>query len=109
MTTLGTVYSHVVLRLLFCRTFEPEVIVCIHVRRTRTNFLDSSLLLIYLSDSTLIVTYSTQFTKVSGTMSVISEDRVRGVMFKDIHADEEDAQPTEIESLCMNCYENVSD
>lgn len=40
---------------------------------------------------------------------MISEDRVRGVMFKDIHADEEDAQPTEIESLCMNCYENVSD
>ncbi|TSK16159.1 Zinc finger protein ZPR1 [Bagarius yarrelli] len=27
-------------------------------------------------------------------------------MFKDINADEDDAQPTEIESLCMNCYEN---
>ncbi|XP_060764687.1 zinc finger protein ZPR1 [Neoarius graeffei] len=39
-------------------------------------------------------------------MSVISEGRVRGVLFKDINADEEDAEPTEIESLCMNCYEN---
>ncbi|MCJ8742522.1 hypothetical protein PDJAM_G00083080 [Pangasius djambal] len=39
-------------------------------------------------------------------MSVIGEDHVRGVMFKDINADEDDAQPTEIESLCMNCYEN---
>ncbi|KAF4081989.1 hypothetical protein AMELA_G00146560 [Ameiurus melas] len=38
-------------------------------------------------------------------MSAIGEDRARGVMFKDINADEEDAQPTEIESLCMNCYE----
>jgi len=27
-------------------------------------------------------------------------------VFKDINADDEDAQPTEIESLCMNCYEN---
>lgn len=42
-------------------------------------------------------------------MSVIGEDQVRGVMFKDMNADEDDAQPTEIESLCMNCYENVSD
>ncbi|KAG7322341.1 hypothetical protein KOW79_013687 [Hemibagrus wyckioides] len=39
-------------------------------------------------------------------MSVIGEDQVRGVMFKDMNADEDDAQPTEIESLCMNCYEN---
>ncbi|KAK3522018.1 hypothetical protein QTP70_021385 [Hemibagrus guttatus] len=39
-------------------------------------------------------------------MSVIGEDHLRGVMFKDINADEDDAQPTEIESLCMNCYEN---
>ncbi|XP_027006699.1 zinc finger protein ZPR1 isoform X1 [Tachysurus fulvidraco] len=26
--------------------------------------------------------------------------------FKDINADDDDAQPTEMESLCMNCYEN---
>ncbi|KAF7701239.1 zinc finger protein ZPR1 [Silurus meridionalis] len=39
-------------------------------------------------------------------MSVIGEESVRGVMFKDINADEDEAQPTEIESLCMNCYEN---
>ncbi|KAI5629227.1 zinc finger protein ZPR1, partial [Silurus asotus] len=39
-------------------------------------------------------------------MSVIGEECVRGVMFKDINADEDEAQPTEIESLCMNCYEN---
>uniref|UniRef100_UPI003AAFE427 zinc finger protein ZPR1 isoform X2 n=1 Tax=Centroberyx gerrardi TaxID=166262 RepID=UPI003AAFE427 len=41
-------------------------------------------------------------------MSVISQENVRGgSMFKDISADEEDTQPTEIESLCMNCYQNV--
>ncbi|XP_076876607.1 zinc finger protein ZPR1 [Brachyhypopomus gauderio] len=39
-------------------------------------------------------------------MSVIGEEHVRGGMFKDINADDEDAQPTEIDSLCMNCYEN---
>lgn len=39
-------------------------------------------------------------------MSVIGEARVRGVMFKDINAEDEDVQPTEIESLCMNCYKN---
>lgn len=40
-------------------------------------------------------------------MSVISEDNVRGgSVFKDINADDEDWQPTEIESLCMNCYQN---
>ncbi|XP_047439111.1 zinc finger protein ZPR1 [Mugil cephalus] len=40
-------------------------------------------------------------------MSVISEDNVRGgSLFKDISADDEDWQPTEIESLCMNCYQN---
>eukprot|EP00064_Thunnus_orientalis_P011248 superscaffoldBa00001606_g11278 len=40
-------------------------------------------------------------------MSVISEDNVRGgSVFKDISADDEDWQPTEIESLCMNCYQN---
>ncbi|XP_071777099.1 zinc finger protein ZPR1 [Centroberyx gerrardi] len=40
-------------------------------------------------------------------MSVISQENVRGgSMFKDISADEEDTQPTEIESLCMNCYQN---
>lgn len=41
-------------------------------------------------------------------MSVIAEDGVGAAMFKDIHADDENVQPTEIESLCMNCYENVS-
>ncbi|XP_019952377.2 zinc finger protein ZPR1 [Paralichthys olivaceus] len=40
-------------------------------------------------------------------MSVISEGNVRGgSVFKDISADDEDWQPSEIESLCMNCYEN---
>lgn len=40
-------------------------------------------------------------------MSVISEDNVRGgSVFKDINADDEDWQPTEIESLCMHCYQN---
>ncbi|KAF3690230.1 Zinc finger protein ZPR1 Zinc finger protein 259 [Channa argus] len=40
-------------------------------------------------------------------MSVISEENVRGgSVFKDISADDEDGQPTEIESLCMNCYLN---
>uniref|UniRef100_A0A3B4YSU7 ZPR1 zinc finger n=1 Tax=Seriola lalandi dorsalis TaxID=1841481 RepID=A0A3B4YSU7_SERLL len=40
-------------------------------------------------------------------MSVISEENVRGgSVFKDISADDEDWQPTEIESLCMNCYQN---
>ncbi|KAM4613395.1 zinc finger protein ZPR1 [Polymixia lowei] len=38
-------------------------------------------------------------------MSAITEDNVRGgSVFKDIGADDEDSQPTEIESLCMNCY-----
>lgn len=42
-------------------------------------------------------------------MSVIAEEHVRGgSVFKEIDADDEDNQPTEIESLCMNCYENVS-
>ncbi|XP_029357890.1 zinc finger protein ZPR1 isoform X2 [Echeneis naucrates] len=40
-------------------------------------------------------------------MSVISEENVRGgSVFKNISADDEDTQPTEIESLCMNCYGN---
>lgn len=40
-------------------------------------------------------------------MSVISEEHVRGgSVFKDISADDDDWQPTEIESLCMNCYKN---
>ncbi|XP_056096179.1 zinc finger protein ZPR1 [Rhinichthys klamathensis goyatoka] len=41
-------------------------------------------------------------------MSVIEEERVRGGVFKDINADDEDHQPTVIESLCMNCYKNGS-
>uniref|UniRef100_A0A8C2HPA8 Zinc finger protein ZPR1 n=1 Tax=Cyprinus carpio TaxID=7962 RepID=A0A8C2HPA8_CYPCA len=41
-------------------------------------------------------------------MSVIEEERVRGAVFKDINAEDEDQQPTVIESLCMNCYENGS-
>ncbi|TRY90567.1 hypothetical protein DNTS_018350 [Danionella cerebrum] len=41
-------------------------------------------------------------------MSVIEEERVRGSIFKDINAEDEDQQPTVIESLCMNCYENGS-
>lgn len=40
-------------------------------------------------------------------MSVISEENVRGGnVFKDISADDEDWQPTEIESMCMNCHQN---
>ncbi|XP_028838627.1 zinc finger protein ZPR1 [Denticeps clupeoides] len=40
-------------------------------------------------------------------MSVIEEERVRGDgVFKDISADDDDAQPTVIDSLCMNCYQN---
>uniref|UniRef100_A0A673WWJ4 Zinc finger protein 259 n=1 Tax=Salmo trutta TaxID=8032 RepID=A0A673WWJ4_SALTR len=43
-------------------------------------------------------------------MSVIAEENVRGTggsVFKEISADnDEDNQPTEIESLCMNCYQN---
>lgn len=40
-------------------------------------------------------------------MSVISEDSVRGEnLFKDISADSDDFQATEIESMCMNCHDN---
>uniref|UniRef100_H2MS04 Zinc finger protein ZPR1 n=2 Tax=Oryzias latipes TaxID=8090 RepID=H2MS04_ORYLA len=42
-------------------------------------------------------------------MSVISEENARGgdhSVFKDISADDENQQPTEIESLCMNCHQN---
>lgn len=40
-------------------------------------------------------------------MSVISEDSVRGgSLFKDISADNDDWEPTEIESMCMNCHQN---
>lgn len=40
-------------------------------------------------------------------MSVISEENVRGgSLFKDISADDDDWQPTEIESMCMNCHQN---
>lgn len=40
-------------------------------------------------------------------MSVISEENVRGGnVFREIGADGEDWEPTEIESLCMNCYQN---
>lgn len=40
-------------------------------------------------------------------MSLISEENVRGGgVFRDINAEDEDWQPTEIESLCMNCYQN---
>lgn len=41
-------------------------------------------------------------------MSVIEEERVRGGVFKDINAEDDDVQPTVIESLCMNCYKNVN-
>ncbi|XP_070759207.1 zinc finger protein ZPR1 [Enoplosus armatus] len=40
-------------------------------------------------------------------MSVISEENVRGgSVFKEMSADDDDWQPTEIESLCMNCFQN---
>uniref|UniRef100_A0A3Q2D5I7 ZPR1 zinc finger n=1 Tax=Cyprinodon variegatus TaxID=28743 RepID=A0A3Q2D5I7_CYPVA len=40
-------------------------------------------------------------------MSLISEENVRGgSVFRELSADDEDWQPTEIESLCMNCYQN---
>ncbi|XP_036392855.1 zinc finger protein ZPR1 [Megalops cyprinoides] len=43
-------------------------------------------------------------------MSVIEQEDVRGgkAVFKEISADDDDVQPTVIESLCMNCYENGS-
>lgn len=42
-------------------------------------------------------------------MSVIREKGVRGdPIFKNISAEEDDMQPTVVESLCMNCYENGS-
>ncbi|XP_020488764.2 zinc finger protein ZPR1 [Labrus bergylta] len=40
-------------------------------------------------------------------MSVISEEHIRGrSVFKDIGADDADWEPTEIESMCMNCHLN---
>ncbi|XP_059185850.1 zinc finger protein ZPR1 [Centropristis striata] len=40
-------------------------------------------------------------------MSVISEENVRGEnLFKDLSADRDDCEPTEIESMCMNCHQN---
>nr|XP_057910743.1 zinc finger protein ZPR1 [Doryrhamphus excisus] len=40
-------------------------------------------------------------------MSTIAQEHVRGKsVFKDLSADDEDWQPTEMESLCMNCYQN---
>lgn len=46
-------------------------------------------------------------TLCKSNMSVISEDSVRGgSLFKDLSADNDDWEPTEIESLCMNCYKN---
>ncbi|KAM4582513.1 zinc finger protein ZPR1 [Fundulus diaphanus] len=40
-------------------------------------------------------------------MSLISEENVRGgSVFRDLSADDEDWQPTEIESMCMNCHLN---
>lgn len=40
-------------------------------------------------------------------MSVISHSNVRGEsVFRDISADDDDAMPTEIESMCMNCHDN---
>lgn len=40
-------------------------------------------------------------------MSLISEENVRGgSVFRDLSADDEEWQPTEMESLCMNCYRN---
>lgn len=45
--------------------------------------------------------------KKPSKMSVIAEDSVRGEsIFKDISADADDFQPTEVESMCMNCHEN---
>ncbi|KAL4608704.1 zinc finger protein ZPR1 [Arapaima gigas] len=43
-------------------------------------------------------------------MSVIEEEDVRGGkgVFKEICAEDDEVQPTEIESLCMNCYKNGS-
>ncbi|XP_023690786.1 zinc finger protein ZPR1 isoform X1 [Paramormyrops kingsleyae] len=43
-------------------------------------------------------------------MSVIEEEAVRGGkgVFREICSEDEELQPTEIESLCMNCYQNGS-
>ena len=40
-------------------------------------------------------------------MSIIHEESARGgSLFRDINADDADAQPTELESMCMNCHED---
>ncbi|CAN9511968.1 unnamed protein product [Ophioblennius macclurei] len=40
-------------------------------------------------------------------MSVIAEDNVRGEsLFRDLGSDNDDWQPTELESMCMNCFQN---
>ncbi|XP_068460445.1 zinc finger protein ZPR1 [Clinocottus analis] len=40
-------------------------------------------------------------------MSVITEENVRGEnLFQDINAENDDWEPTEIESMCMNCHRN---
>lgn len=50
---------------------------------------------------------SAKETRSALKMSVISEDSVRGgSLFKDISADNDDWEPTEIESMCMNCHQN---
>ena len=38
---------------------------------------------------------------------VMAEDERKELIFRDINADDEQ-QTTEVESLCMNCHENVS-
>ena len=37
----------------------------------------------------------------------MAEDKKKEPVFKDLQAEDPDAMPTEIESMCMNCGENV--
>ena len=41
------------------------------------------------------------------TQKKMAEDKKKEPVFKDLQAEDPDAMPTEIESMCMNCGENV--
>ncbi|KAG7261086.1 LOW QUALITY PROTEIN: hypothetical protein CRUP_003146 [Coryphaenoides rupestris] len=46
-------------------------------------------------------------TTVSTAMSGVSEEALQGTsLFRDINTDDAESQPTEIESMCMNCHDN---
>lgn len=41
-------------------------------------------------------------------LNIIKEMAQQTPLFRDLNADDADPETTEIESCCMNCYENVS-